>query len=159
MKKTEKLYNIIFPLWLLIWVPLLWFALVPINYFIDRTVLYFSLNGGIDKNAICRKYGWKICIAGFAADLAGSAALFSAVLLCDDNYRLANAISYDPFSSLIAFMIIVTVIAVCAFIIYFLDLKILRKSDLDEVQIRRSALYLALFTAPYLFLLPMKWFW
>ncbi len=161
MKKNEvKCYNLIFPLWLLVWIPSpLWVVLIPLNYLADRFVLYFSLTGETDKKAFCRKNAWKVCLAGFLADLLGSAFLFACVWLAGDDYRLANAISYDPFSSFKAFLIIVFAVCLSSLLIYVFDRIILDRTELESAQVHRSALFLAIFTAPYLFLLPMKWFW
>ena len=50
MKNTNtKIYNILLPLWLLIFLPsYLWLALIPLNYMIDRVVLKWSLGGMFD---------------------------------------------------------------------------------------------------------------
>ena len=79
--KSIKLYNILFPIWLLIWFPLLWIVLIPANYAIDYLVLYLSLKGNTDQKALCRNNTWKVCLVGFLADFVGSALLFPVMLL------------------------------------------------------------------------------
>ncbi|MBR1985622.1 MAG: hypothetical protein IKA24_01790 [Mogibacterium sp.] len=70
---TTKIYNILLPLWLLIFLPsYLWLALIPLNYVIDRVVLRWSLGDMPDKGLFCRRHTWKICLAGFLSDLAGA---------------------------------------------------------------------------------------
>ena len=160
MKKQIRLYNIIFPFWLLIWLPSpLWVILIPFNYMIDRFVLKKSLAKDIDINAFVKDHCWKICIAGFVSDFIGSAFLFAVDLLLDDNYELANAICYSPFRRLDGFAIVVSAIFLSGICIYLLDRWILSKTELDKAAVHRSATMMALFTAPYLFLLPMEWFW
>ena len=46
-RDNEKvLYNVLFPIWLLVFFPsYLWLILIPANYMIDRIVLRWSLGG------------------------------------------------------------------------------------------------------------------
>lgn len=77
-RKEVKLYNILLPVWILIfWPSFLWLFLIPANYFIDRIVLKWSLGGRKDRGLFCRKHTWKICLAGFAGDFAGACLLFA----------------------------------------------------------------------------------
>ena len=162
MKKTNtKIYNILLPLWLLIFLPsYLWLALIPLNYMIDRVVLRWSLGGMMDKGLFCRKHTWKICLAGFLSDFAGALILLLISIpladLSDMLYNIGHAIMFDPFSDLMGLLIVVAAIAVSAACIYFLDKWILRKAGLEPEQVKRSALRLALITAPYLYLFPSR---
>ena len=78
-KQSVTLYNILFPIWMLVWIPSpLWLLLIPLNFIIDYLVLYKSLPadvqrsknfpGSVPRKAFCNTYAWKICAAGFAAD-------------------------------------------------------------------------------------------
>ena len=50
---STKIYNILLPLWLLIFLPsYLWLALIPLNYVIDRVVLRWSLGDMPEKVSI-----------------------------------------------------------------------------------------------------------
>lgn len=156
-----KLYNILLPLWLLIFLPsYLWLVLIPLNYIIDRVVLRWSLGDMADKGLFCRKHTWKICIAGFLSDFAGALILLGASLVLGESSEKAqdigSAIMFDPFSNLPGLLIVVAGIAVSAVCIYFLDKWILRRTGLDPQQVKRSAIRLALITAPYLFLFPTR---
>ena len=63
---------------------------------------------------------------------------------------------FDPFSNLAGLLIAVASIAVSAACIYLLDKWILGRAGLDPEQVKRSALRLALITAPYLSLFPSR---
>lgn len=162
MKNTNtKIYNILLPLWLLIFLPsYLWLALIPLNYMIDRVVLKWSLGGVFDKGLFCRKHTWKICLAGFLGDLAGALILLIiSIPLANQNeklYDIGHAIMFDPFSNPAGLLIVVASIAVSAACIYLLDKWILGRAGLDPEQVKRSALRLALITAPYLYLFPSR---
>ena len=158
MKKEVRLYNVLFPVWILVWIPsFFWIVLIPLNYCLDRFVLKKSLPDTIDKDSFCNKTAYKICASGFFCDLIGSILMFSSLYLTGVDYRLANAISFDPFSHVMAFFFVLSMIAVSGSLIYFIDKRILLKAGLNEAQAKRSALFLAVFTAPYLFLFPSKW--
>ena len=119
-----KLYNILLPLWLLIFLPsYLWLVLIPLNYIIDRVVLGASL------------------MLGESSEKAQD---------------VGSAIMFDPFSNLPGLLIVFAGIAVSAVCILFLDEWILRRTGLDPQQAKRSAIRLALITAPYLFLFPTR---
>ena len=155
--KYTRLYNVLFPIWMLVWMPFSWFAVIPLNYLIDRFVLGKSLDIS-EKEAFLRKNTWKICLAGFFADFCGTALLF--MLIASDRLRkivgseLINQITYNPFLSISAFLSVLAVIFAAASVIYILDCIILKKCGLDQKQAHHSALYMAVFTAPYLFLIP-----
>ena len=161
-KQSITLYNILFPIWLLVWIPSpLWLLLVPLNFVIDYVVLYKSLPDGVPRKAFCNTYAWKICAAGFAADFIGSMFLFAAFMITSshklDSLRpISHGLGLNPFESFAAFLIVVCSILLAAYCIYRFDLHILKRAGLSEEQGRKSALWLAVVTAPYLFLLPSE---
>ncbi len=153
-KKTFRVYNIMLPVWMLVWFPSwLWLLLIPGNYLIDRLVLRWSLKGREERDAFCRKHTWKICLAGFLSDLAGALLLF-AVYAADPGRELTYALAYAPFSHWGAFLITVLAVALAGLLIFLIDRRILTRSGLEAEQAKRSALYMAIVTAPYLFLFP-----
>ena len=64
MKKGVKLYNLIFPIYLIYLFPtLLWLLLIPANYLIDRFVLRWGLPKQMEeKNRFLRRNTWKILV-------------------------------------------------------------------------------------------------
>ena len=72
-----KLYNVLFPIWMLLFIPSpLWLLIIPGNYIIDRLVLYLSMKDYPERKTFCKQNTWKICLAGFGADFVGAALLF-----------------------------------------------------------------------------------
>jgi hypothetical protein len=169
MKNSDKrLYNVIFPIWLLVFFPsYLWLILIPVNYLIDRIVLRWSLGDMSDKNLFCRKNTWKICLAGFLGDFVGSIALFFASQLLSGLggkrfsflQMAGEGIMFDPFTNVLSFLIVAAGIALSAVCIYNLDKRILGKTEMEPEQVKRAAFRLALFTDPYLYLIPSRWFY
>ena len=153
VKKDLRLYNVMFPVWMIIWFPTwLWLLLIPANYLLDRLVLRWSLSGYEDRNAFCRQNAWKICLSGFLGDFAGALVLFGAYVASEN--PLSNAIAYAPFSNTIALLVTMLSVTLSGVCIYLLDKWLLKRSGLDVRLSRRSALYLALITAPYLYFFP-----
>ena len=96
------------------------------------------------------------------SDFAGAALfLITAVPLVSvtDNKFVEDAaggIMMNPFTNVLSVIITLAAIAVSALCIYLLDKKILLKAGLDMEQAKKSAIRLAVITAPYLYLIPSE---
>ena len=160
--KTTRLYNIILPIWLLIWFPTwLWLILIPVNYLIDFMVTYLSMKklGIEDSKQKTLKHSWKICLIGFFSDFVGAVFLLGVLYLTDIilpneiGESISYGLSWKP--NLYSILIILIAIAISGVLIYVLNRWMLKKDlELSKEQIHRIALNLAVFTAPYLFLIP-----
>lgn len=154
-KNGIRLYNVMFPVWMLVWFPSwLWLLLIPVNYLIDRLVLRWSLSGMEERGLFCRSHCWKICLAGFLADFVGSLLLFALYMLFSSS-EFGRALAFNAFSDLPAFLATVFAILLSGTLIFLLDRRILTKAGLDAAAAKRAALRLAAITAPYLFLIPV----
>lgn len=154
-KNGIRLYNVMFPVWMLVWFPSwLWMLLIPVNYLIDRLILRWSLSGSEDRDRFCRRHCWKICLAGFLADFIGSLLLFALYMLFSSG-EFGKALAFNAFSDLAAFLATVLAILLSGALIFLLDRWILTRVGLDAAAAKRAALRLAVFTAPYLFLIPV----
>ena len=112
-KKSIKLYNVIFPIWLLWLIPMTWVIVLPANFLIDLLVVVLTMKylkvKEIKLNA--KSVILKVWIFGFIADFIGTSAMFMANVI-DFNYQtslgkwwynnITNAVSYNPFESLYA---------------------------------------------------------
>ena len=160
--KTTRLYNIILPIWLLIWFPTwLWLILIPVNYLIDFMVTYLSMKklGIEDSKQKTLKHSWKICLIGFFSDFVGAVFLLGVLYLTDIilpneiGESISYGLSWKP--NLYSVLVILIAIAISGVLIYILNRWMLKKDpELSKEQIHRIALNLAVFTAPYLFLIP-----
>ncbi len=166
MKRDEKLYNVLFPLWFLLLVPISWLIVIPANFVIDLLALLLAMKllrmpdiGKNLKSAVLKSW-----LAGFAADLIGGGAMFLSVLAGEflpDPVRswvyhnITEAVMVNPFSSVGGFLWTAVCVALAGGIIYLLNLKFcLKKTTLSLAQKRKLALAMALVTAPYLFFVP-----
>ena len=165
MRGEVRLNNILLPLWLLIfWPSYLWLILIPANYFVDRIVLRWSLGNMEGKGLFCRKHTWKICLAGFFSDFVGMLILFGvfmATALAEDALAVKNlldtlgeGVGFNPFNSIWSFLVVLCSVAAAGLLIFLIDRRILTKAGLNREQAQKSAIRLALITAPYLYFFP-----
>lgn len=171
MKKNNiKLYNVIFPIWLLWLIPSTWIVVLPVNFLIDVLVVVLTMRylkvQDIKLNA--KAVIFRVWIFGFIADFIGTAAMFMANVI-DFDYEtelgewwynnITNAVSYNPFESVYAVVWVTVCVIITAVFIYLFNYRFcLKKSNLDDMQRKKLARSLAVFTAPYLFYLPTAWF-
>ncbi len=160
--KTTRIYNIILPIWLLIWWPsYLWLGLIPANYLIDYLVTRLSMKkmSVEDYKQKAQKHSWKVCLIGFFSDFVGAAFLLAVLYLADimlpneAGESISYGLSWKP--NLFSILVILVAILISAVLIYLLNRWMMKKDpELNREQIHRIALNLALFTAPYLYLIP-----
>ena len=168
MKKQVKLYNVIFPIWILMFWPNPPVILLTLfgNLAIDALVLYLALRalkvperGGVMKTA-----WWRVWLSGFLADVIGAAwlalGLFGAWALDEKGVSWVNdfamAMTVNPFRHPLALVWTAIGVAIAGVCIYFLDRRALKKcGGLDDHQRHAAALVMAVVTAPWLFFIPM----
>jgi hypothetical protein len=167
--KPVKLYNVIFPIWFLLFFPPVILITLAGNFIIDSLVIFacyyiFKLADTITSNKTFYKESiWNVWIFGFLSDLIGGAILFITGILGDSigiPYEISSAINFDPFSHPTAVAIIVIAMIVSAVFIFLFNYKVtFRKLLTDRQQRLKVALTIAIVTMPWTFLLPTKWFY
>lgn len=167
--KEIKVYNVIFPIWFLLFFPPVIFLTLLGNFIIDSLVvlgcfyLFKLSNQQMNVKAFYKKGIFKVWIYGFLADFAGAAILFFIEMLEGSlgiSYEVISAISYDPFRHPLAVVIIVFSMIVSALLIFFLNYKLTFKTLIEDKALRfKVSLTLAIITIPWTFLLPTKWFY
>ena len=141
----NKLYNVIFPFWMLIMLPPMWLIVLPGNFLIDSLVLIISMFALklTDKKVFYKKHILKIFIFGLISDILGSALLYLALIL---------ELSYSGDE---LYLTIPALLISAAFIFVFNYFITFKK---DEPNIRlKLALIFAIVTAPYTFFIPTSW--
>ena len=159
MKKNSVcLYNIILPIWMMAMVPPLVFVSLGLSYAIDTLVLRICgnrLTG--DGKALWKSSILRVWLLGFAADFVGSVWMFLPALT-DWSSDFINAVMLNPFSHPLGLVWTIVGLLISGVLIYIFNLKLgLKKAELTDEQRKKAALRLAVFTAPYLFLIPMVW--
>ncbi len=168
--KNVKLYNMIFPIWLIWLIPITWIVVLPANFIFDLLVIVLTLKYLKVENIkiIAKSIILKVWIFGFLADFIGTGIMLLSNIIEFDyntpfgewwNHKIANAVSLNPFKSIYAVLWVTICVVITAMIIYLFNYKVaLKKSSLEEEQKKKLALSLAIFTAPYTFYIPTAWF-
>jgi hypothetical protein len=167
MKKETKLYNVLFPLWMLVWFPITWIVVIPANFLIDSLVLLIACKCMklADIKIIYKRSILQVWLFGFLADFIGSLIMFmSQFLFTGENKWLYDTfyygVTYNPFSGILPFLYVLIATAVAGFFIYFFNYTVsFRKLDIEVKQKKKLALVMAIVTAPYLFFFPSGLFY
>ena len=163
--KKEKLYNVVFPVWLIILMPPIILLVIPANFIVDSLVLLlgFKLFKITEKPKNYKKCILKVWIFGFLADIIGSLLLFATQFMGNSDYisnNLIEPLMWNPFSNPLAFIYALVVIAICGYLIYLVNYRFsFKKTEFDDKQKKMMSVLLAVITAPYLFLLPTSLFY
>ncbi|WP_138159133.1 hypothetical protein [Peptoniphilus catoniae] len=162
--KDIKLYNMILPIWMLIIFPPAWIVTIPMNFIIDSLVLIVAMKVlSLDnRKDIYKKTILPIVIFGYLSDLIGGG-LLTALSIFNDFYHffkfsneLSFSIAYAPTESLASFLIVSFFVIVSGIFIYIFNYKLSFKKLSLSCEIKKKlALALAIFTAPYTFLISL----
>ncbi len=161
MKQT-RLYNVIFPIWLLFLVPAVWLIVLPANLIIDCVVVLLTLTAlkHTQKRAVLKQVWWGVWLMGFGADFVGALFLLPSMFLLGflpepwDSWL--EPVMYNPFKSWLAFVITLLAVALSGVCIYFFDRWGMRScTELTDRERHLLCLTLAIVTAPWAFFIPM----
>ena len=144
--KQMKLYNVLFPFWMLMMMPLLWLVVLPGNFIIDSLVLLLSMAilKISDRKQFYKKHIFKIFAFGMLSDLIGAA--YMLVLMV--GFEVGN-MGDEPYLTVPALIISAIMIFVFNYFVTF------RKIE-KPLRIKLSLIF-AIVTAPYTFLVPSSW--
>lgn len=170
-KRSIRLYNVIFPVWLLWLFPISWLVVLPGNFLIDLLVVVLTLKHlqvpDVKKTAKATMF--RVWLCGFLADFLGTAVMFLGVGLNVETTtafgrwwsdHIAAALSLNPFENIFSFLYVAICVVISGICIYYFNYKIsLKRTELEDGAKRKLSLSLAVFTAPYLFFLPTIWFY
>ena len=165
MKREIKLYNVLFPIWILYFFPQVWIVTVPGNLLIDCGLLLLTLAvlKHTEKRAVLKELWWKFWLLGFLADFIGAAVLFGIWLLLSVLDLSGGAWSEimmaylaNPFRSLPALLLTLAGVVLAGVCIYVFDKRAMRRcAPLTLREKRAVALVMAITTAPWTFLIPL----
>ena len=150
----SRLYNVLFPIWMFYLFPTqLWLILLPANFMIDSFVLWLSMRriGAVNPREIWKRSIVRVWGLGFLSDIIG-ALLTLGLFFLIDAARLSWDVYLFPGTTLLA----VPGVLLSAVLIYMLDRRYaFKECALDEAQIHKLSLALAVLTAPYAMLIPL----
>ena len=162
MKREHRLYNVIFPIWMLALFPQVWLIVILGNLIIDCLVLFLTLLAlrHRDKGGVVKQLWWKFWLLGFAADAIGVAWMLLGWLLAVPFgswwESSVGHIMHNAFAHPAAFLWTFAGVALAGVCIYFFDKKAMGRCDLLTPREKHIiALTMAVVTAPWLFFIPM----
>ena len=141
-----KLYNVLFPFWMLLLLPTMWLIVLPGNFIIDSLVLILSMVvlKISDKKQFYKRHILKIYGFGMLSDIIGAA--YMLWLICA--LQVGN-MGDEPYLTIPALIISAILIFVLNYFISF------RRVD-KKTRFTLSLIF-AIVTAPYTFLVPSSW--
>lgn len=141
-----RLYNVLFPFWMLMLFPQIWLIVLPGNFLIDSLVLVIAM-----RVLKMEKHKWfynrhilPVFGFGLLADVIGSAYMFLTAFVFELG-RMGDEL-----------YITVPALLISAAMIFILNYFVTFRS-LDKPVRWRLALTFAIVTAPYTFLVPSSW--
>ena len=162
MKREHRLYNVIFPIWMLVLFPQVWLIVIPGNLLVDCLLLLLTLLAlkHRDKGGVVKQLWWKFWLLGFAADAIGVAWMLLGWLLAVPFgswwESSVGHIMHNAFAHPAAFLWTLAGVAIAGVCIYCFDKKAMGRCDLLTAREKHIiALAMALVTAPWLFFIPM----
>lgn len=167
--KSIKLYNVIFPIWFILFFPP--FVLVTLlgNFIIDSIVVIvcfyaFRLKqSDYNLKDFYKKSIWKVWIFGFMADLIGASVLLLFGIMGDYigiPYEVTSAINFNAFKHPVAVIIILFATILSSVFIFLFDNKISFRDAIKDKSLRlKLSLTVAIVTAPWTFIIPTQWFY
>ena len=145
-KKDIKLYNVLFPFWMLLLFPQTWLIVLPGNFVIDSLVLIISmfLLKIPDKKQYYKRHILKIYGFGMLSDIVGSAYMLLLVIVFQ-----VGKMGDEPYLTIPALII-------SAVLIFVLNYFVTFKNTDKALRLKLSVIF-AIVTAPYTFLVPSSW--
>lgn len=145
-KKDVKLYNVLFPFWMLLLFPQMWLFVLPGNFIIDSAVLIISMFAlkMNEKKQWYKRHIFKIFGFGLLADVIGSAYMFLLAMVFE-----VGRMGDELYLTLPAVFLSAILIFVFNYFVTF------RKDD-KTLRLKFSLIF-AIATAPYTFLIPSSW--
>ncbi|WP_312355602.1 hypothetical protein [Aminipila sp.] len=164
MKKEIKFYNVIFPVWMMMILPIVWIVVLPANFIVDSCVLLIALKFIIkqkDIKLLYKKTILKVWILGFVADIIGAVTLLAAELFFSNRdsklIKQLSSVYWNAFDNIYAFLYVACAVLISAVLIFVLNYKYsFSNITLEKEEKVRAALTLAILTAPYTFFIPTE---
>ncbi len=141
-----KLFNVLFPFWMLMMMPLLWLVVLPGNFIIDSLVLLLSMAilKISDRKQFYKRHICKVFVFGMLSDLIGAGYMLLLMIVFEVGHM-----GDEPYLTVPALIISAVMIFVFNYFITFREIE-------KSLRMKLSIIF-ALITAPYTFLVPSAW--
>ena len=145
-KKDVLLYNVFFPLWMLMSLPVTWLWVIPGNFIVDSLVMVIAMAVLKMENRLCfyKKHILQVFGFGFLADILAAIPMWCLALL-----GLGGPLCDSPLLTVPGLVLGGVLIYVFNYFITF--------RQCEQGLRRRLSLTFAIATAPYTYLIPSDW--
>lgn len=155
---NKKMYSLVLPIWLMLVAgPALWILILTSNFFVATIVLIIACHIFKLKNVlkIYKRSIVKMVLYGFVADAIGVSILLLMSKINPDG--LFTNVASNPTNSWVTTVFISICVAFSAWFAYFFHHRLtFRDLKVSEKKKKQIAVFVAIFTAPYLFFYPVK---
>lgn len=155
---NKKMYSLVLPIWLMLVAgPVLWILILTSNFFVATIVLIIACHIFKLKNVlkIYKRSIVKMVLYGFLADAIGVSILLLMSKINPDG--IFTNVASNPTNSWVTTVFISICIAFSAWFAYFFHHRLtFRDLKVSEKKKKQIAVFVAIFTAPYLFFYPVK---
>ena len=150
-QKEVRLYNALFPVWMVLLFPQAWLIIIPGNFIIDSVVLIISMAvlKVADKKLCYKQCILKIFGFGMLSDIIGSAYMILMIVM-DALYE------WDLFSMGDEPLLTIPALIISAALIFVFNYFVTFKKMDKPLRLKMSIIF-AVVTAPYTFLIPSSW--
>lgn len=155
-----KLYNLFFPLWMLLLIPKFWITALPVVFILNTLVFILVMKIQKQKDIVenYKKVIVKLWLFNFVGIVVGSLALLGVQMITTQNSfitDIVNALAYNPFDNIFAMVITLICVVIGGIVTYSLNSKITFK-DIEIKDKNKFVAIIAILTAPYLFFYPAE---
>ncbi|MBR2048993.1 MAG: hypothetical protein IKC09_07985 [Oscillospiraceae bacterium] len=146
MKKDVRVYNVLFPVWMLVTLPMIWWIVIPGNFIIDSLVLFLAAKRlkAEDPKGLYKRHILPVFLFGFLSDILAAIPMWGGVLL-----ELGGIYGDSP-------LLTVPGVALAGGLIFVFNYFITFRKCEKPLR-KKLSLILAVATAPYTFLIPSAW--
>lgn len=152
----------VYPLWIYILSPVSWIVIMPYKFMMVSIALLVCARS-YDLNRNVRFYkkniGWSFVIS-VAGNLAATLLLYCTQPYFGEKWYeyMTSAVAYNPFDNVWSMLYVIAAVALTVFLSFCAYSKALfPKTIRDALLCRKVALIVAVFTAPYLYLVPTQY--
>ena len=144
--RDMRLYNVLFPFWMILLFPQVWLIVLPGNFIIDSIVLIISMTALkiAHKKQLYKRYILKIYGFGMLSDIIGSAYMFLMLAVFGIG-RMGDEL-----------YLTVPALVISAALIFILNYFVTFRQTEKLLRLKMSIIF-AVVTAPYTFLIPSSW--
>lgn len=160
MNDKVKLNNIFFAPWLILYFPIIWIFIIPINFIYDLILLLLILFilDIKNKKIVIKKSLIKIFLFGTIVNVIGACFIYLTKFLPGNTFigeSIKLGIKRNPFFNIYSLIYIIIIFILLGVLLYYLNYNFTFQK-IENNNRKKICFLLAIFMIPYFFLLPTE---